>query len=470
MTDAMACRLTVKLRLRDRHSAALNRQARAVNYVWNYCNDLTRKVWARDRRRLSAFELCRYTSGASKLLGLHAHTIAGACKQFAKAQSKAGRAGLRWRGRKSLGWVPFNTGHVAFDGAEMRFNGASYRPMHLNLRLAAGMRFGAGSFNQDSRGHWYINLPITVEAMPHRMGGAVGVDLGLKDLATLSDGMKIVTPAFYRKSEAAIALLQRARKAKRVRSIHAKIARRRKDFIHKASKDLASRFGLIVVGDVSPKKLSQTRMAKSVHDAGWSDFRQMLSYKAVMHGGSSLVVSERLTTQTCSECGSLPPSRPAGIAGLGIREWTCGDCGTVHDRDVNAARNILRVGLDTLAEGAARLSGAAKDAIGEIRHRPKGSGQALRRKMMEDDNEPRDLTLTEEVATLICIHENGIGTRELVEAQEGTDHQGEWQQAMKTAEIILDMLRTREEVEETIKRVIEKAFAEATSSPLSERP
>jgi hypothetical protein len=78
---------------------------------------------------------------------------------------------------------------------------------------------------------------------------------------------------------------------------------------------------------------------------------------------------------------------------------------------------------------------------------------------MTDDDEPRDLTLTEEVATLICIHENGIGTRELVEAQEGTDHQGEWQQAMNTAAIILDMLRTRKDVEESIRRVIEEAFA-----------
>ena len=78
----------------------------------------------------------------------------------------------------------------------------------------------------------------------------------------------------------------------------------------------------------------------------------MLSYKALMHGGRYLEVSERMSTQTCSECGTLPPSRPKGIAGLGIREWECSDCGAVHDRDVNAARNILRVGLDTLAEGA----------------------------------------------------------------------------------------------------------------------
>jgi hypothetical protein len=74
------------------------------------------------------------------------------------------------------------------------------------------------------------------------------------------------------------------------------------------------------------------------------------------------------------------------------------------------------------------------------------------------------MTLQEEIASLICIHENGIGTRELVEAQEGTDHQGEWQSAMKTAGVILDMLRTRDDVEATVRRVIDKVYAEARDS------
>src|SRR3546814_9572428 len=83
-------------------------------------------------------------------------------------------------------------------------------------------------------------------------------------------------------------------------------------------------------------KLARTRLAKSVLGAGWSGFKRMLSYKALMHGGRYLEVSERMSTQTCSECGTLPPSRPKGIAGLGIREWECSDCGAVHDRDVRS--------------------------------------------------------------------------------------------------------------------------------------
>ena len=93
-------------------------------------------------------------------------------------------------------------------------------------------------------------------------------------------------------------------------------------------------------------------MAKSVHDAGWSRFRDMLAWKLRLRsGGMLLEVSELLTTQTCSRCGRLPSSRPTGIAGLGIREWTCDDCGTAHDRDVNAAKNILAVGRTVSAYG-----------------------------------------------------------------------------------------------------------------------
>lgn len=93
------------------------------------------------------------------------------------------------------------------------------------------------------------------------------------------------------------------------------------------------------------------RQARAVNFV-WASFKRMLSYKALMHGGKMIEVSERYSSQICSACGEKPPSRPQGIADLGKRVWTCDNCGAVHDRDVNAARNILRVGLDTLRLGA----------------------------------------------------------------------------------------------------------------------
>lgn len=351
-TQLVRQRLTAKLRLRDKHAIELNRQARAVNYVWNYLNETSRNAWGRDRKWLSAFDLGKLTAGSCKELNLHSHTIKCICDHFARSRDRAKRAGIRWRGRKSLGWVPFNTGYVTFDGEALKFRGVRYQPTHISPRLIAGMKFGAGSFNRDNRGRWYINLPVEIECNADAPEEKTGIDLGLKYLATLSDGSKIEMPCFYRASEQAIGMAQRARKTKRARAIHAKVKNRRKDFLHKASAALAKEYGLIVVGDVSPSKLAQTKMAKSVLDAGWSDFKRMISYKAMMHGGRMIEVSERMTTQTCSACGCLPPSRPIGIAGLGIREWSCDECGAVHDRDVNAAKNILRLGLETLVEGA----------------------------------------------------------------------------------------------------------------------
>lgn len=352
MAEAPDMTLTIRLRLRDKHATELNRQARAVSYVWNYCNE-TQKKAARDGRKwLTAFDLQKLTAGSSKLLDLHSHTIACICLAYDDARRTHRKAWLRWRGRKSLGWVPFNTGHVSFDGSTFKFRGVRYETMHLSPRLAAHIKLGAGSFNSDAKGHWYINVPIQVGVASADYSGAVGVDLGLKTLATLSTGGKIEMPRFYRASEEKLATAQRARKTTRARAIHAKARNRRKDFLHKASRALVEEFGTIVIGGVSPKRLAKTMMAKSVHDAGWSGFKTMISYKAMMHGGRAIEVNEAYTTQVCSECGSLPSSRPTGIADLGIREWRCDDCGAVHDRDVNAAYNILRVGLDALVEGA----------------------------------------------------------------------------------------------------------------------
>ncbi len=108
----------------------------------------------------------------------------------------------------------------------------------------------------------------------------------------------------------------------------------------------------IFVGDVSSSKLVKTKMAKSVHDAGWSMFKRMLEYKSHQAGIIFEVVPENYTTRTCNVCGVI--AGPKGHAGLNKRVWQC-SCGTVHDRDVNAALNIRRRGLATLEAGAEAL-------------------------------------------------------------------------------------------------------------------
>jgi putative transposase len=159
--------------------------------------------------------------------------------------------------------------------------------------------------------------------------------------------------------EPKLAIAQRAGKKHRVRAIHAKIANRRKDSLHQFSTRLVRAYDTIFVGNVNASALAKTPHAKSVLDAGWSAFRTMLRYKCDFAGATFAEVNEAFSTQTCSACDSR--SGPKGIAGLGIREWTCSGCGTVHDRNVNAAKNILAAGRRRLAEGIPALFWARED-------------------------------------------------------------------------------------------------------------
>lgn len=346
--------LTIKLRLKDKHAVELNRQARAVNYVWNYCNETQQKAARSNRNWLTWPEFQRLTAGSSKELNISSSTIQKTCQQYERSRKQHRLPWLRYRGRKSLGWVPFNQGYVRFDGAAFVFRGVRYTPKHLR-EIPAKAVVRAGSFNQDARGRWYINAPIEfpVDVFPKAGSATVGIDLGIKVLATLSTGEKIENLAHYRRLERRLGSAQRAGKRRLARTVGAKIVNARKDHLHKASARIALAHGTIFVGDVPSRKLARTKMAKSIYDAGWYTLRWMLSYKAMRHGGRMIEVNEHMTSQVCSACGALPEGRPEGIAGLRIRQWTCGDCGAVHDRDVNAARNIARCGLASLAEGAA---------------------------------------------------------------------------------------------------------------------
>ena len=215
----------------------------------------------------------------------------------------------------------------------------------------------AGSISEDSRGRWYLNVQVKVpELVGPRLQptSSVGIDLGLKTCATASNGQKI-EGRFYRALENKLGIAQRARRKQRVRAIHARIANQRKDLLHKFSTEIVRQHAAIFVGDVASVKLVKTKMAKSTLDAGWSMLKTMLEYKSREAGIVFEEVSEANTTQTCSCCGALPHSSPKGRAGLGIREWTCSVCGSVHDRDVNAARNILALGHERLAGGIPAL-------------------------------------------------------------------------------------------------------------------
>ena len=195
-------------------------------------------------------------------------------------------------------------------------------------------------------GRWYVNIQLEVPEQQKRIARSVGIDLGLSSVVALSNGFKIAAPRFYRQDERQLAMFQQRGQKLRARALAAKIANRRRHFLHAVSRGLVQHYGEIYLGDVSANKLATTPMAKSVHDAGWSMLRNMLSYKSIATGGTMRIVCERYSSQTCSACRRRPASSPKGLGALGVRQWICDGCATLHDRDINAARNIEIAGVE----------------------------------------------------------------------------------------------------------------------------
>ena len=332
--------LTYRYRVKSLNGL-LNKQARVVNFVWNYCNDRQKDALRFNRKWLTGFDLNNLTAGSSKELGLHSGTINAICEQYAKSRSQHKRPFLRYRGRRSLGWVPIKGRDLKREGDAFRFAGNTFRVFN-SRQLPSGKIKDGSSFSRDACGNWFLNIVIEIpnsEQRPVKCG--VGIDLGLKEFAALSTGEKIAAPRHFRSIEQQLASAQRANKRRQVKRLHAKAANARRDFQHKLSTRIVREFDYIAVGNVNAAGLAKTSMAKSVLDASWSSFRNMLRYKAITHGAWFEEVNEAYSSQVCSSCGTLPNSRPRGIADLGIRRWACSGCGVEHDRDTNAAKNLL---------------------------------------------------------------------------------------------------------------------------------
>lgn len=354
---------TLSVRVKDKHAKLLRLMAFEVNQVFNHANELTMKAsrnysdaGAVKPVYLSAFDVQKMTSGIQKERGyiIGSATVQEVIAIHAKARKQFKRPKLRWRvssgSKRSLGFIPFKSRAAQWKNGQVKFAGHCFSVW--DSYGLSEYAFRAGSFSEDSRGRWYFNITVQVDSQDATRGkSAVGVDLGLKDTATCSDGTKLIRGNFYRDLEPALGKAQRANKKKRVKAIHAKIKNRRKDALHKFSTQLVNNNAAIIVGDVSSTKLAKTKMAKSVLDAGWSMLKTQLEYKAIARSVVFEVVNESYSTQTCSCCGVIPVSSPKGSANLGIREWACSECGAEHDRDINAAMNILAAGHRRLAVG-----------------------------------------------------------------------------------------------------------------------
>ena len=207
----------------------------------------------------------------------------------------------------------------------------------------------------DAAGRYFVSL-LCDDAVAEKpaVNGKVGIDLGLTHFAILSTGEKVAAPNTFRKNEAKLAKLQRRlaektkgsnrrKKAKlRVAKLHAKIADSRRDFLHKLSTRLINENQVIAVESLSVSNMQKNRcLSKSIADASWSEFLRQLEYKAKWYGRELVGIDKWYpSSKRCSDCGYTMPKMP-----LNVRQWTCPECGSIHDRDANAARNVLAAGL-----------------------------------------------------------------------------------------------------------------------------
>jgi putative transposase len=238
------------------------------------------------------------------------------------------------------------------DGCRIRIPRLGWVRMREPLRFAGKIMSATIS---RVAGRWFVSITVDTEDSPYRSAenqGAVGVDLGVSALATLSTGEVTPGPKAHTALLARLKRLSRSlsRKQKgsanrkkaraRLAKLHARIANIRADALHKLTTDLTRRFHTIGIEDLNVRGMAKNRhLARSIMDMGFYEFRRQLEYKAAMRGGV-VVVADRFfaSSKTCSACGHKLDDLP-----LSVRQWKCPECGVVHDRDVNAAINLKKV-------------------------------------------------------------------------------------------------------------------------------
>jgi putative transposase len=264
-------------------------------------------------------------------------------RKKSRSSAEYTRSGFRWRDGQL--WLAKMTAPL-----DIRWS----RP------LPVGVEPSTVTVSRDAAGRWFVSILVetSVDTLPAAVG-EVGIDAGITSLVTLSTGEKVTNPRHERADRGKLARAQRAlsRKAKgshnrakarvKVARIYARITDRRRDHLHKLSTRLVRENQTIVIEDLNVRGMvANHSLARAISDAAWSDLRSMLEYKATWYGRTVIAVDRWFpSSKTCSECGVLLETLP-----LNVREWTC-RCGTVHDRDVNAAKNILAAGRAVAACG-----------------------------------------------------------------------------------------------------------------------
>ncbi|MGW6918191.1 RNA-guided endonuclease InsQ/TnpB family protein [Kitasatospora sp. NPDC054939] len=369
----------------DAQAAELSRTFGCVRKVYNLALAARTEAWTLRRERvgynatsalLTAWKRTQdlaYLSEVSSVpLQQTLRHLQGAFKNFWAKRAKYPTFKSRKKSRRS---AEYTTSGFRFRDGRLRLAKMA-EPLDIvwSRTLPEGAVPSTVTVSQDSAGRWFVSMLCEDRpSMPAPVDHAVGIDAGITTLLTLSTGEKITNPRHERRDRERLAKAQRelARKARgegsnrakawlKVGRVHARIADRRRDFLHKLTTRLVRENQVVVIEDLAVGNMLKNRkLSRAVADASWSELRSMLEYKAGWYGREVITVDRWFpSSKLCSACGTLHGRMP-----LDVREWTCCGCGTTHDRDVNAARNILAAGLAVTACG---------DGVGPQRSTPGG--------------------------------------------------------------------------------------------------
>ena len=356
----------------DAQAAELSRTFGCVRKVYNMALDARTKAWTRQERvnynqtsaLLTAWkrteELAYLNEVSSVPLQQTLRHLQVAFTNFFGKRAKYPRFKSRKKSRKSAEYT--TSGFRFREGKLTPAKMAEPLDIVWSRPLPEVAAPSTVTVSQDAAGRWFVSMLCddTISPSPATTS-AVGIDLGITCLATLSTGEKITNPRHERKDRARLARAQRelSRKAMgnggnrakarvKVARIHARIADRRRDFLHKLTTRLVRENQTVVIEDLTVRSMVKNhKLARAISDAAWSDMRMMLEYKTAWYGRQLVVVDRWFpSSKLCGACGTIRAKLP-----LNVRTWTC-ECGTVHDRDVNAAKSLLAAGLAVSVCGA----------------------------------------------------------------------------------------------------------------------
>jgi len=355
----------------EQQAGLLNRTFGCVRYVYNRALAERSRAWTREQRRVGFAETCRMltlwkqdpdtawlyeVSNVALQQGLRHLQQA-----FVNFWAKRAKYPTFKSKRRSKASATFTTSGFSYRDGQIRL-AKCVEPLDIvwSRPLPEGGEPSTVTVSRDAAGRWHISILVetAVQRLPP-VGTAVGIDAGVTSLLTLSTGEKITNPKHEQRDRDRLALAQRrlSRKAKgsnnraearlKVARVHARIADRRRDHLHKLSTRIIRENQTVLIEDLPVRNMVRNHsLARAICDASWSELRRQLAYKADWYGRSVIAIDRFYpSSKTCSACGAMVASLP-----LKIREWTC-RCGTVHDRDINAAKVILAAGLAVSACG-----------------------------------------------------------------------------------------------------------------------